>query len=127
MRWLVVALALAVSPFGAVVCEVACSIDEVAHDPGALGASEHHGTPVVVVSTVDVVVSPVDDDHECSHPEGAPAVLTSLRLWMLDLPAADLPSTIVFRSTTTTIARSVVASVAWSPPQALPPALPLRI
>ena len=120
MRWLVLALALAVSPFGAVVCEVACSIDDVAHDHDVPGASEPYGTPIVVVSTVD-------DDHECPHPEGAPAVLTSLRLWMLDLPAADLPLTIVFRSTTTTIARSVVASVAWSPPHALPPALPIRI
>jgi hypothetical protein len=120
VRSLVLALALAVSPLDAVVCEVACVFDDVAHDHGALEASACHGAADALA------VSAADDDHDCPHPEGAPAVLTSAKPGLFGLPAADLSAAVVF-SSTPTITRSVAASVAWSPPHSPHPALPLRI
>jgi hypothetical protein len=118
---LVLALSLVVSPLGAVVCVVACAVDDVAPDQDVHRAPEHLGTPVSVVSTIDA-----DHDHDCPHPEAAPAVLTSVSLGLLDRAAADLPSTVVF-SPMPPIVRTLIATLVWSPPHVGPPALPLRI
>jgi len=121
MRSLVLVLSLAVSPLGSVVCEVACSIDEVAHAHASPMMTHHHRTIARIASPGDA-----DDDPDCAHPSSAPAITDGAKPGLVGLSVIAVPGPAIVRPSSTT-ARAIVSPVAWSPPHAPPPTLPLRI
>ena len=120
VRAVVLALALCVSPLGPVVCEVACAADAIGHEHGQHQTSDHHQA-ATILSAVSA-----DDDHECDHPEGGPAIQASGAVATSDQLLAELPATRL-ADPPSLIALVKVLPIASSPPHSPPPISPLRI
>ncbi len=119
MRGLVLALVLGVSSVAPTVCEVVCDWSSGAHQ------HHHDESDDAAVSSVLKVVSG-GEEHDCEHPEVAPATVEqsrgrSDRLAAVDLP---LPAAEGLRAVASLLAP---APVPWSSPHSPPPIVPLRI
>ena len=120
MRSLVLALAVSVSPLGPVVCDVTCAADAVDHDHGRQEGCHRHNAGAIALAVSG------EDDHDCEHPDGGPAILESAGKSLPDRLVSGTPAgNVSSRTPLKAFVRAV--SISSSPPHSPPPLSPLRI